>query len=243
VAPGQTTPAYAAHDASSGAAVVWGNTADTDSLKNMILFNVTRKNNDTYTQLPTPDRWGYCGTAFNGTGSGWDGNTPSAVLGYPCVDQPGRGKGDLLTGIFPSKVNNTTGTIAWPNQALEPIYVWNNIGTPAPGWSGAFYADNSSGRVVADRDYYAQATGIQTNATTPFNGTSGTGWGTLANRPTTCTVGVGYFATDQGSWNTSSSNPEGVQQSGADGLLYKCTATNTWTLLYTPYTYPHPLVN
>jgi hypothetical protein len=63
----------------------------------------------------------------------------------------------------------------------------------------------------------------------------------LANRPTTCTAGVGYFATDQGSWNTSSSNPEGVQQSGADGVLYKCTATNTWTLYYTPAIYPHPL--
>jgi hypothetical protein len=29
---------------------------------------------------------------------------------------------------------------------------------------------------------------------------------------------------------------------GASGLLYKCTATDTWTLYYTPYTYPHPLV-
>jgi hypothetical protein len=67
------------------------------------------------------------------------------------------------------------------------------------------------------------------------------GWGTLANRPTTCTAGVAYFATDQGSWNTSSSNPLGVQQNGADGLLYKCTSTNTWTLYYTPYAYPHPL--
>ena len=25
------------------------------------------------------------------------------------------------------------------------------------------------------------------------------------------------------------------------GTLYKCTATNTWTSYYTPYTYPHPL--
>src|SRR5213593_4734233 len=44
-----------------------------------------------------------------------------------------------------------------------------------------------------------------------------------------------------GSWNTSESNPYGVQQNGASGVLYKCTATNTWTLYYTPYTYPHPL--
>ena len=77
--------------------------------------------------------------------------------------------------------------------------------------------------------------------TSPFGGTSGTGWGTLANRPTTCTPGVAYFGTDQGSWNTSTSNPYGVQQNSADGVLYKCTAPNTWTLYYTPYTYPHPL--
>lgn len=53
--------------------------------------------------------------------------------------------------------------------------------------------------------------------------------------------GVGYWATDQGSWNQSASNPQGVQQNGSDGVLYRCSATNTWTVAYTPYTYPHPL--
>jgi hypothetical protein len=69
------------------------------------------------------------------------------------------------------------------------------------------------------------------NENSSFNGTSGMGVGTLANRPATCTKGVGYWATDQGSWN----------QQGADGVLYKCTSKDTWTLYYTPYTYPHPL--
>ncbi len=171
------------------------------------------------------------------TGSAWDGNTDA--LGYPAIDQPGRGQGDLLTGSFPSKVNSTTGTIAWPNQALEPIYIWKNTGLS--GISGGAYTDNSGARVLANRDYYPQASGIQTTPTSPFDGTVGTGWGTLANRPTTCTTGVAYWATDQGSWNHSASNPYGVNQAGASGVLYKATSTNTWTLYYTPYTYPHPL--
>jgi hypothetical protein len=240
-APGQggspSTYAYDMHDASSGTSLIWGNTADANTLSNFVLFNVTRKNGDTYPSIPaTPSGWGYCGTTHTGTGSNWDGNTDTA-LGYPCIDQPGRGQGQLLTGLFPSKINNVTGTIAWPNQALEPIYVWMVSGTAVSN----FYANNTLGRVVANRDYYPQASGIQTSSSSPFDGTTGTGWGTLANRPATCTTGVGYFATDQGSWNTSTTNTEGVQRNGADGVLYTCTSTNTWTLYYTPYTYPHPL--
>jgi hypothetical protein len=172
-------------------------------------------------------------------GSGWDGNDDG--YGYPALDQPGRGMGDLLTNNFPNKVNFETGIIDWPNQALEPIYFWNNSGSIVAGYGGAVYANQDTLRIVANRDYYPQASGIQTSPTSPFDGTTGTGWGPLANRPTTCTAGVAYFATDQGSWNTSASNPYGVQQNGADGVLYVATAPDTWTLYYTPYTYPHPL--
>jgi hypothetical protein len=57
-----------------------------------------------------------------------------------------------------------------------------------------------------------------------FDGTTGVGLGLLSSRPATCTKGVAYWATDT-------------------KTLYKCTATNTWTAYYTPYTYPHPLRN
>jgi hypothetical protein len=40
------------------------------------------------------------------------------------LDQPGRGKGDLVTGDKP--VNCKTGRATWPHQALEPAYSWNN---------------------------------------------------------------------------------------------------------------------
>jgi hypothetical protein len=40
------------------------------------------------------------------------------------LDQPGRGQGDLLSGSTPS--NTVTNSIAWPHNALEPGYSWNN---------------------------------------------------------------------------------------------------------------------
>lgn len=239
-------PNFVAVRCGGGTALWWGNTWD-NVYKNIYMTIVVRKNNDVYSIAATPDGWGYAGTQFNGTGSTWDGGTAlgtSTVLGYPCLDQPGRGQGDLITGAHPNKVNNTTNTRYWPNQALEPIYAWNNSGDIVGGWGGSVDANYDEGdRLVRNRDYYLPASGVQTTASSPFNGQTNVGWGTLANRPTTCTAGVAYFATDQGSWNTSTTNYYGVQMNGADGVLYKATATDTWTLYYTPLTYPHPLRN
>lgn len=163
------------------------------------------------------DNGDYC----NGSSSGYpDGNrAPSGTWhGYPCFRQPGRD----VTGAF------------------KPIYVWNNKWSDTLAkidlayddpWTGT---DFSSTQIVVNREYYnAVSANAQSNSSSPFNGTTGMGFGTLANRPTTCTTateagaGVGYFATDQGS----------------QGTLYSCSATNTWSTYYTPFTYPHPLVS
>jgi hypothetical protein len=79
--------------------------------------------------------------------------------------------------------------------------------------------------IAANREYW--------NYTATFNATGGVGSGLLSARPSTCTTGVGYWATDQGEWDST--------HGGADGQFYKCTAPNTWTLYYTPYAHPHPL--
>jgi hypothetical protein len=224
---------------SSGTAMVWGNTfPDPSEFKHFLTVHSMRGNNSTYPQAATPDGWGYCGTAFNGTGSNWDGNS-SASTGYPCLDQPGRGKGDLLTGSFPNTRNSPTGCTAgspcgWPRQALEPIYMWRNPFTPMPGWGGSLVGGDWGG-VAPNRDWYADE-GASCAAGSPACAT-GVGVGTRAQRPTNCTVGTAWWSTDQGGdWNHANT-------SANDGTLDKCTATNTWTnAFYTPYTYPHPLV-
>jgi len=157
-----------------------------------------------------------------------------------CMDQPGRGQGQLVEGgdcnTYPTSgylcpVLASTGKSGPVAEALDPSYEFDDSGTV----TGAQYVSNDSEELIANRDFYAQNIGqtAQTSPSAPFNGTSGTGWGTLANRPATCKQGVGYWATDQGTWNQSGS--------GGQGELFVCTATNTWSLYYQPYTYPHPL--
>lgn len=74
----------------------------------------------------------------------WDGNVLSD--GWPCLDQVGRGKGDLISGDDP--VPKT-----WPNQISEPLYVWNNTWTPVPWNPGAGIASQND-VIAADRDWY-----------------------------------------------------------------------------------------
>lgn len=179
----------------------------------------------------SPSEAGYSGVRCDGNAAG-DGNRPGQY-GYPCKRQPGR---DV-------------------NGILNPLYFWNNrlgsggrvpfecvnhvVTSPIP-------PQTCVNHVVANRDTYDAVGGIQTSPSSPFNGSSGMGFGTLANRPTSCTPtpqaadagrgGVGYWATDAGgNWNQANGTAN-------DGALYRCSAANTWTLHYTPYAYPHPLV-
>jgi hypothetical protein len=119
---------------------------------------------------------------------------------YPCIDQPGRGVGDYLSGNGSAPPTPT----GWPHEAIDPIYAWGNTRNGQPFYLHAFY-----NHVQPNRDYYDDRTGGVTT-------------GLSSARPKTCTPLAAYWATDQ---NT----------------LYQCSATNTWTVYYKPYTYPHPL--
>jgi hypothetical protein len=193
----------------SGTGVAFGNRASSNFTTGFLLDNVR-------SMRDPGEGVGAC----DGT-SVWDQNS-SGQSGYACRDQIGRGKDDVRWA--PGRAYA---------QPLRPAYFWDNIrvdGTPM-----TFFINEDCGEpqcvghnpihLVQNRDWYTERA--------PFNGTAGVGRGPLASRPTTCSVGVAYWATDQGEWNS--------LQPGPDGQLYKCTATNAWVLHYVPYVYPHPL--
>ena len=166
-----------------------------------------------------------------------------------CMDQPARGAGALVTGNdgfaplingFLSPVILSLGKPGAVNQVLDPIYEFADSTSGGATMNGGVAAGTNL--IIANRDYYQESVNqaAQTSQTSPFDGTSGTGHGTLANRPATCTTGVGYYATDQGNWNTSGVNFPG--QNFSQGQLFVCASPNAWTLRYTPYAYPHPLI-
>jgi hypothetical protein len=163
--------------------------------------------------------YGLCDGSWN-----IDGNT-SGGSGYPCRDQIGRVR----------DATPYSGSGAWPAQAIYPAYDWNNKknGTDVAFSEYAGCSNEYTYHVVENRDYYSGKATQQTSKTSPFDGTTGVGYGTLANRPSTCTTGVGYWATDQGTWNK--------KPGGEQGILYTCSSTNNWSTHYIPYTYPHPL--
>lgn len=157
-----------------------------------------------------------CGTCDGSQSVDGNRSPTSTYHGYPCYRQPGRDG----------------------NGILRPVYLWNNKFSSTGKKINISIEDAAtpsylSYHLKSNRDYYeAVSNGAQTSPTSPFNGTTGMGFGTLANRPTTCTTGseaadaghggVGYFATDT-------------------NILYRCSATNTWIAHYRPYAYPHPL--
>jgi hypothetical protein len=184
---------------------------------------------------------------FIQTGSPWNSCNGTQPWDYApwssstaCLDQPGSGADTGLENSTPI-LTTAPGTACtspgqcWPNPVLDPVYEAGEVSpNNAPGVTVT--SDGSQTRLLANRDYYGQISDVANSgcpgSCTPFTGASGTGYGALSQRPTSCAPHVGYWATDTGTWNTYNSQ---------QGTLYICTATNTWNVGYTPYTYPHPL--
>ena len=239
---GGNSAGNAALSTSSTTALVWGNTLASGAYQHLFVANTFRAQ-DRQPEFNTPGGWGYCGTDTlatsgtpNGVGSAWDGNS-SSVTGYPCLDGVGRGQTlqTLNDEYFPNRRNLSTGTISWPQQYLEPVYLWMN--TVSYGNEG-YLSDSVT---AYERDVYPDCGNPGSDCSSTFNGTKGTGYGTLASRPSTCTAGLGgtYGASPTGSYGVAY---WATDANGGQGELYVCTSTNTWTAIYEPYAYPHPLV-
>jgi hypothetical protein len=198
----------------SGAGMIWGNTIAAEVDVSDIVF-------DTHRTAPNPCDGSYTVDGNDGSGTTYPG------AGWPCWSSPGRGQ-DQSTDVD---------GLTWVDSEVDPIGLWLNR------TGGSLTPVALNGAVPNVEDHIADCHEYQQEDST-FDGTCGTGVGVSASKPATCTAtsagvpgtaAVYYWATDEGSWNDGSN----AIYTG-DGRLYKCTATNTWTLYYTPYTYPHP---
>lgn len=112
-----------------GTGVVFGNQVE-PGFGAAVGLEVLRANNS-YTV------WGRC----NGSNP-LDEN--SQANGYACLDSVGRGAGLLLSGDTPTPMS-------WPQQVLEPVFVWSNAYD-----AGAVISNDSPGVLAAGRDYLEQ---------------------------------------------------------------------------------------
>lgn len=221
LAPGN--PTYRYIFLRGGSMVVWNNLTDGNGGAAEFDIDNGRSHDLTAADINygTPGDWGIC------NGSDYIDENTTSENGWLCRDQIGAGMDASLWSDY-----STTG----PAQAEEPAYFFGNDTTGVGQMPVTFNYTGANGLAETIQSNYhlkENRSWYQENAS--FTGSTGVGIGTLAARPSTCTTGVGYWATDAPqNWNKSNTGTN-------DGALYKCTATDTWTLYYVPYEYPHPL--
>ena len=158
---GTNVPEHSPHLYESGTCSTGSNkTTIVDTTKNWPIdrwvgFTAKRVSDDqvAYIKSNTSDTLTVLFYADSGGGAVWAAGDQYQI--HNCLvalDQPGRGKCDLITGTPPR--NSTTGRITWPHQALEPSYSWNDKYIP-DGTSVNFQPGPGNHKLqLLGRDYY-----------------------------------------------------------------------------------------
>jgi hypothetical protein len=189
-----------------------------------------------------------CSAGFFDSSTLENTNEYKISAGYPCRDQIGMGTDVSTWTSFP------TATTKAPSQVSAPVYVWQNFNDASSLITAGVFSSTLGGVILGGRDFQNH-----NNTNCAAGGaacTAGVGCGTLANRPSSCTTGVGYWATNQTNCaditgyagasicdyvTNPSCTPDRSASTTYAGTLYKCTSTDTWEEYFTPYDYPHPL--
>jgi hypothetical protein len=96
---------------------------------------------------------------------------------------------------------------------------------------------NSIDIIQYNREVYEDCAATH-NACGTYDASKGVGTGTTSTMngfASTCADKVGFWATDQGTWNHSRSTLYG------NGIMYKCASHSWGSAFYTPYQFPHSL--
>lgn len=139
------------------------------------------------------------------------------------LDQTGRGQSipPFANQSVTSLNHQSVGT------SVEPSYIWLN------NFKGNLYPDRTSWRrqIMRDRDFFIHITPAE------FNGSSGIGSGTAAQMAaiTPTLTNVGFWVTDQGSWNGSFTGTVAASALAfGDYAEIVSAGTTDWTLIGAP---------
>jgi hypothetical protein len=152
--PGHSPFLYESGTVSSGSGTTMVDTTKNWAINRWVNFTVKRVS-DNQIGLITANTGNTLTVFFypdSGGGAIWTASDHYQI--HKCLaglDQPGRGQCDLITGTTP--INTVTGTAAWPHQALEPCYSWNDKYTPNNA-SVNLQGAGSPSLTQQNRDYY-----------------------------------------------------------------------------------------
>ena len=185
--------------------------------RGVVAYEIYENTFDPNESRPTLDSWGGTGIVFNN-----DINI-------------GLGRGKIAIRETHQTCSDGSG-VCWEDPAdsnpcgdeVNNTYLWNNWNTKLNQPVGIFEVDagdldfdppGSGSCIDENENYWDDA------STTPDNSSADTNFDNdiSANRDTeNCTAQDSYYETDT-------------------EKLYRCTSTDTWEFIYSPYTYPHPL--